>query len=395
MRGNITRRGKASWRIKFDVGVGDDGKRLIEYRTVRGTKRDAEAELAKRLNEIDEGRYVASTVETVGSYAEHWLENIAPATRSPITVSRYRTLIVTHIVPGLGQVALQSLDGTKIDAFYAGLRISGRWYGGGLSSMTLHHLHSVLSQILESAVKARKLMRSPIADVQTKPKPKTKQIAVLNENELANLLDHLRSKGHSLYMPTLLASMTGLRRGEVLGLRWRDIDFAKGTLQVAQAIEEIGGELTIKPPKTERSRRTIKLPAALVPELTRHRKEQSELRLKLGLGKDTADLVFTSPLGAMMNPNYLSESFSFEVRAAGLKSVTFHGLRHTHITHLLKSGVPVHAVSARAGHSKPSVTLNTYSHLLGGEDDHAADSADEMLKRVLGANPVPIRKNSP
>jgi integrase len=395
MRGNITRRGKSSWRIKFDVGADETGKRLIQYQTVHGSKKDAQAELAKRLTEFAEGRYVAPTVETVASYAEHWLEHIAPATRSPITVSRYRTLIVTHIIPGLGDKALQSLDGVRIDKFYAGLRTNGRWYGGGLSSMTLHHLHSVLSQILESAVKARKLARSPIADVQTKPKPKTKQIEVLNEIELATLLDHLRDKGHPLYLPVLLASATGLRRGEVLGLRWQDIDFAKETLQVAQAVEKIGGKLHIKAPKTARSRRTIKLPAALVPELTRHRKEQSELRLKLGLGKNSADLVFTTPLGAMMNPNYLSESFSFEVKAAGLKPVTFHGLRHTHITHLLKSGVPVHVVSARAGHSKPAVTLNTYSHLLGGEDDLAADSADETLKRVLGANPVPIHKSNP
>ena len=137
-------------------------------------------------------------------------------------------------------------------------------------------------------------------------------------------------------------------------------------------MEYVGGKLSVKPPKTERSARTIKLPASVLPELERHRKEQLEQRLRLGLG-GRPELVCTSPLGDMLDPNYVTDTFVKEVAAAGLKPITFHGLRHTHITLLLKSGVPVHVVSARAGHAKASITLDTYSHLLGGEDDHAAD----------------------
>jgi integrase len=181
-----------------------------------------------------------------------------------------------------------------------------------------------------------------------------------------------------------------LRRGEVLGLRWHDIDFTKGTLQVTQSVEVIGGEICLTEPKTDRSRRTLKLPASLLPELTRHRKEQAELRLRLGLGK--ADLVFTSPEGAMLNPTVFSETFARQVRSAGVRATKFHGLRHLHISHLLKSGEPVHVVSARAGHARPSITLDAYSHLLGGEDDQAAEQADNMLRRALGANPVPTRR---
>jgi len=203
----------------------------------------------------------------------------------------------------------------------------------------------------------------------------------LDEAELAKLIAHLR--GHWLYMPTLLAAYTGLRRGEVLGLRWRDIDFDAGTLQVAQAVEIIGGKVELVEPKTERSRRVVKLPASLLPELARHRKEQSALRLKLGLGKDNANLVFTSAEGVIISPTVFSVAFMREVLAAGVKRTKFHGLRHLHITHLLKSGVPVHVVSARAGHARPSVTLDTYAHLLGAEDDDAANLAEEMLQRVL------------
>ena len=159
---------------------------------MRGTKKDAETALAKRLTEISDGRYVPRTVETVGSYALHWLDHIAPATRSAVTVARYRSIVTAHIVPNIGGIPLQALDGGRIDRFYAHLRANGRRFGGGLSSMTLHHVHTLLGQILTSAVKARKLARSPIGDVQTKPKPKRSDVAVLDENEIATLLDHLR-----------------------------------------------------------------------------------------------------------------------------------------------------------------------------------------------------------
>ena len=319
-----------------------------------------------------EGSYVARTVETV-SYCRHWIENIAPTSRAAITLERYNTLLRAHIIPGLGAIELQKLDGTAIDKFYASRREMG------LASLTLRHIHSLLGQIFASAVKAKKLIRSPTADIQTKPKAKRRdKIEVLDEAELAALLDHL--KGHWLYTPTLLAASTGLRRGEVVGLRWQDIDMKLGTLQVTQAVEQVGGKLNLKTPKTARSARTIKIPAALVAELERHRKEQLEQRLKLGLG-GRPELVFTSPLGEMLQPNSFSEAFAN--KAVAIKPVTFHCLRHTHITLLLKSGVPVHIVSARAGHAKPSITLDTYCHLLGGEDNDAAKQAEAILLRVL------------
>ena len=381
-RGNITKRGRSSWRIKFDCGTDEEGRRQYHVETVKGTKADAQAVLAKRLNELAEGRHVNRSGETVESYAMHWLENIAPTDRCAATVERYRSLIRAHIIPGLGEIALQSLDGPTLDRFYARCRTKGRRDGKGLSPMTVRHVNALLSQVLKSAVLANLIASSPIAKAQTKPKkPKRSKIEVLDESELVALLDHLR--GHWLYMPVLIAAYTGLRRGEVLGLRWRDIDLAKGTLQVSQAVEVIGGELHITTPKTERSHRTITLPAALVPELVQHRKAQSEQRMKLGLGKDQADLVFTTGEGRMITPAVLSITFTNAVAAVGIKPITFHGLRHGHITYLLRSGVPVHIVSARAGHARASITLDTYSHLMTGDDAAAAMQADEMLRRAL------------
>jgi integrase len=171
-----------------------------------------------------------------------------------------------------------------------------------------------------------------------------------------------------------------MRRGEVLAVRWRDVDLDRATLQVAQVAELAGKKFSLKEPKTERSRRTITLPDRLVEELKVYRKEHAGLCLRLGLGK--VDLVFPHwPDGGLRNPSHFTKAFSREVAAAKLPHITFHGLRHTHITHLLRSGVPVHVVSARAGHASPTVTLNIYAHVLPGQQEQAANIIDAASTR--------------
>lgn len=383
MRGNITRRGQSSWRLKFDLGRDPaTGKRLTEYVTVRGTKKEAQAELTRRLNQFEEGQYVLRTGETVAEYARHWLAAIAPANASAKTLERYGEIVEKHIIPQLGNTVLQKLDGTRIDDFYLHLRTAGRADGkGGLADQTVKHIHRLLSQILSSAVKARKLRHSPMEAVQTTPKVRAEEIQVLDDDELSALLRYL--KGRTLYMPVMVAASTGMRRGEVLALRWKDIDLDRATLQVRQVVEETKAGLAIKEPKTDRSRRTIALPARLVQEIRQHRKQQAELRLRLGLGKDDRDLVFPTMDGNMRVPRAFSKEFARIADKAGVGHVTFHGLRHTHITHLLRSGVPVHVVSARAGHANPAVTLNIYAHMLPGQQEGAAAIVDTALNAAL------------
>ena len=266
MRGNITRRGKTSWRLKFDVGVDAAGKRLIEYETVRGTTKDAQETLARHLAEIADGKIVRRSSETLAEYARLWASAIAPARTSGKTLERYNEIIENHIAPYLGTIALKDLDGPVIDRFYTHCRTSGRRDGaGGLSQQTVHHIHRLLSQILASAEKARRIRQSPIGDVQTRPKARKADIQVLDDAELAALFRYL--DGRPLYMPVMLAASTAMRRGEVLAVRWRDIDFDKATLQVAQVVELVARKVSLKKPKTERSRRSIALPDRLVEEL--------------------------------------------------------------------------------------------------------------------------------
>ena len=382
MRGNITRRGKTSWRLKFDLGADPaTGERRIEYVTVRGSKKDAEAELSRRLNQVEEGGYVNRSDATIGEYARHWAATIAPSRAAPKTLERYVEIIEKHIVPQIGTVALQKLTGSRVDEFYQHLRTNGRRNRkGGLAAQTVQHIHRLLSQILSSAVKAGALRISPMAAVQTTPKVRREEVHILDDAQLGTLLKHL--KGRAIYMPVLMAASTGMRRGEILALRWSDIDLDRQTLQVAQVVEQTSDGLAIKEPKTDRSRRTIALPARLIPELRQHRRAQSELRLKLGQGKSANDLVFPTWEGELRSPQSFSKEFAREVDACDL-DVTFHGLRHTHITHLLRSGVPVHVVSARAGHANPTVTLNIYAHLLPGQQEGAAAVVDAALRTAL------------
>lgn len=383
MKGSLTRRGKESWRLKFDLGRDPiTGKRRTEYVTVRGTKRKAQTELTHRLNAMEEGGYVEASKVTLADYARHWIDNIAPASAAPKTMERYREIVEKHIVPQLGAIEVQKLEGANIDTFYQHLRIAGRCDGkGGLAPQTVMHIHRRLSAILKSAVKAKKLRANPMDAVQTTPKVRQQEAKVLDDNDLAKLFSYL--KGRALYMPVMAAAATGMRRGEVLALRWRDIDLSKAELHVRQVAEQTKDDLRIKEPKTERSRRTIALPDRLVSELREHRKEQSAHRLRLGLGKDERDLVFPTWDGAMRSPRSFTKEFSREIAAAGLSHVTFHGLRHTHITHLLRNGVPVHVVSQRAGHANPTVTLNVYSHVMPGDQEGAAAVINAALQSAL------------
>jgi integrase len=372
MRGNITRRGRRSWRLKYDVGVGPDGKRQIVYKTVKGTRKNAETELARLLTDLAQGRYIARSIETVETYARHWLTNIAPSKSGPSSLAQYESVLRTHILPELGAIELQKLDGGTIDRLYAHCRERG------LAPVTVGNLHAMLKRILKSAVKAGKLASSPMERVQTAPNAKSREVEVLDEEQIGRLLHHLN--GHWLYLPTLLTIHTGLRRGEVCGLRWKDLN--SGRLQVTQAIGRVGNKIGVTTLKTKRSRRSVTLPAGLLADLAGHKKVQAVMRLRLGLGKDAADLMFTMPDGKPLHPVVLSHTFAQKVREAGLPPTKFHGLRHFHVSYLLKSGVPVHVVSARAGHANASVTLNTYAHLIGGEDERAAEQADKLFEAI-------------
>jgi len=378
MRGNITRRGKSSWRLKFDLGTDPaTGARRTEYATVRGTKKEAEAELTKRLSQIDGGTYAARTGETVAEHVRAWLTSnldLAETTRE-----RFGRLIEKQIVPHLGPVRLQQLRPSEVSAWHSTLRKSGGKDGRPLSPATVRQAHRVLHLALGNALEDEKVARN-VASGRKLPKAAAKATSILQEGEIAPVLAAL--EGHWLHPIVVLAVGTGMRQGEIMGLHWRDVDLDVGTVHVAHSLEQTKTHgLRLKKPKTKAGVRTISLPASAVVALKAHRSQQLEQRLALGLGKPgRGALVFCNHDGDPIAPSRVSGTWRDFVDARKLPKVRFHDLRHTHASALIDSGLDVVKISHRLGHASPVVTLSVYAHLFKRSDDGAADVIEAAMR---------------
>jgi integrase len=384
MKGHIRRRSESSWELKYDVERDGGGRRTV-YRSFKGSKRQAQTELARLLTQAAEGTHVDPTKLTVEKYLrarfEHWK---VAKTISPITAQRYGELIDLHIVPCIGARSLQRLNTQDIETWHATLMVSGRkgrkGYAdkeGGLSARTVGHAHRLLSKALNEAMKHGLVARN-VCRLQGAPKVTTKEVEILTPeqvNELPTLLH-----GHVLEAPALISLHTGMRRGELLALRWENVDFEEEKILVRESMEQTRAGLRFKGPKTKAGKRDITLPAIVVDILQAHRKRELERRLRMGQGKPGGrDLVFPAWDGTPWAPNNLSSDWSKLAHELGL-GVSFHALRHTHASFLLDLGnVDVVTISKRLGHSSPAVTLAIYAHLIRQDDRKAAHAIDTAL----------------
>lgn len=381
MRGNITRRGDRSWRLKFEVGERDAaGKRQTRFVTVRGTKKDAERELTRLLGQLEDGTFVEPSKLTVAEFLERWLSDHAKDRVSAKTFERYAEIVRKHLAPALGAHLLRNLPPLQIQGYYGKALASGRRNGrGGLSAQTVKHHHRVLSQALRQAVRWRLLHSNP-CDFADPPRPVRHEMRIIDEAGAGALLGAI--DGSALHVPVLLALTTGMRRGEVLGLRWKDVDIERRALSVTQTLEQTKDALAFKEPKTERSRRTIALPALTAEALRRHRAKQAEHRLRVGPAYADRDLVCCRADGEPLSPRAVSKAFAELASKRGLK-LRFHDLRHSHISHLLAAGVHPKVASERAGHASVSITLDVYSHVIPGMQEDAASKIDAALRAHL------------
>ncbi len=380
MKGHIRKRGERSWELKFDLPHSrHSGDRRTAYHTFHGTKRQAQDELARLISEAKGGRRLEPSKLTLAEYLDQWLDAMSPSV-TPQTHEWAEYLVRSHIAKRLGGIPLQELQPLDIQQFIAELLESGRCNGkGGLSVRTVRHIVSTLSQAMRQAVDWGMITQNPVSRAKM-PKPEHRDVQVLDTAGIVSLLD--TAKSTRLYVPILLAVCTGMRRGELLALRWEDIDLDSGVLSVNRSLEQARGELRFKAPKTKTSQRRVTLPNLAIEALRRHRVNQLKERMALGLGRDDCALAFTTVTGHPYWPKNFSKAFAKIVKRAGL-DCTLHGLRHTHASQLLRDGVPVQTVSARLGHANPSITLGVYAHLLPGMEQEAAMRTDEALKKAL------------
>jgi integrase len=377
MRGNITRRGKSSWRVKFDVGTDAvSGERRTRYVTIRGKRQDAERELARFLNEAHNGTLIEPSKITVAEYLRTWLNNAHEL--SPKTAERYRQLAEQQIIPQLGAVQLQKLKTSQVQDWHGLIMKAGGKDGRALSARTVGHAHRVLHRALQRAVENETLSRN-VASVIRPPNVEAQEVEILSADEIRSVLAKL--EGHALRPIVALALATGMRRGELLALRWEDLDLDGAKVRIERSLEETAAGLRFKAPKTKHGRRMISLPTSAVEALRIHRFKQLELRIALGQGKPDADvLVFSTIEGAPLSPDNLSRDWRRVVAAMHMPRVKFHSLRHSHASALIASGLDVLTVSRRLGHGSPVVTLNTYAHLFAKTDEKAAEAIEAALR---------------
>jgi len=384
MKGHIRKRGKRSWAVIIDLGRDANGKRHQKWHTVHGAKRDAQRELADLLSSLNKGDYVEPSRMKVSEYLDRWLSEYAKLNVSPKTYERYTDIISRNIKPALGEYHLSKLRPLHIQSFYTDALTQGRKDGrGGLSAQTVLHFHRVLRKALQQAVKWQLLARNPTEAVEP-PRPQRKEMQVVDEAGTARLLHAV--EGMRLYMPVLLAVMTGMRRGEILALRWQDTDLEKGQVAVRRSLEQTRDGLRFKQPKTGKGMRSVALPGIAIQVLRRHKTEQAQERLKLGPAYEDNDLVCPCPDGKPWPPDSLSTAFAGLIRRSDLPRIRFHDLRHSHATQLLRHGIHPKVVSERLGHSKVGITLDTYSHVLPGMQEEAASKVDTALRLAIERN---------
>lgn len=379
MRGHIRRRSKGSWEITVDIGRDPvTGKRLRHFESIRGAKKDAERRLRELLHSLEYGGYAKPMRITLGAWLNDWLNSYVKTKCSPRTLDGYHTIVKHHLTVNLGMIPLSQLRPQHIQEFYAHALEDGRVDGkGGLSARSVLHIHRILFQALNYAVRQGLLISNPAGFVDP-PRAKKPKMKALIPQEVAVLLNVARD---TRYYPIIYAAVnTGLRQAELLGLQWRDTDLELASLSITQVLYKRRGICQFKEPKSEHSRRRLDLTPSLAVFLRQYRVEKETECLLLGKSLGENDLVFGDVSGTPINPGTLTHNFARIARRAGLPGVRFHDLRHTFASLMLLAGIHPKIVSEMLGHSSVAFTLDVYSHVIDGLQKAAVKRLDEVLR---------------
>ena len=371
MRGSIVRRGD-SWRLRFDVGPRANGKRATRSITVRGTKKEAQQKLAEAISSVGQGSYVEPSKTPVAAFVRARIDQWEAAGEiTARTAQRYRQLTENQIAPHIGTTPLQKLSRLDVEGWHTTLR------NGGLAPRTVGHAHRLLGAALRDAERDGLVLRN-VCKLQKAPRIADTEMAIVRD--LPGFIDKLR--GTRLYVPAMLALFTGTRVGEILALRWNQVDLDRKTIAVRAALEWTKAHgIRFKAPKSKAGRRDITLPDILVGVLREHRRAMLELRMQFGAGRLPDDaLLFANLAGEPLQPSNVSSDWGEIASRIGAPEITFHGLRHSHASQLISAGVDIVTISKRLGHARPSTTLQIYAHMFTRDDSKAADAINAVIK---------------
>lgn len=370
MRGHVGQNATAgTWFITYDEPRAADGRRRQRKKSGFKSQRGAERYLTSALASIDQGSYVSTDSGTVGQFL---LDEFLPS-QGHLRASTRRTYegyLRNRIVPGIGQVQLGDLRPSHLQRLYADL------VAAGLSPQTVRHVHAIVRRAFNRAVDWGRLPLTPVRGLDL-PRTHRRELRTWSPTEAKTFLQSVAGDRDGALYTVLLTS--GLRRGELLGVRWADVRWHDNALQITQQLVQSGKELHIGPPKTRRSERVVALDDNTMQVLRQHRAKQAEEQLAWGPGYTTSGLIFTREDGSCCIPSSVSRRWLTLQEGLDLPRLRLHDARHTHATLALEAGVPLTVVSERLGHSTITLTANTYGHVRPAVAREAADKVGGLL----------------
>jgi len=371
MRGHIVKRYKDSYTVVLHVGKDPaTGKPKYQWISVKGTKKDAEKKLAELLHQLDTGNFTKPAKTTMGEYLERWISDYRP-NLSPRGYERYIGIIKQHLIPALGSITLTQLRPEHLQKHYTTKQ------NEGLSPRTVRYHHAVIHVALKTAVQWGLINRNP-ADAVTIPRIRRNEMETWVETEVVQFIEAAKSSPY--YVLVYTALFTGMRRSELLGLRWGDVDLILGQIHVSRGLHHLkNGSYIFTEPKSAKSRRTIALPPTVTLLLKEHHEKWKLEGLVHGVVSKDDDLVFCTTEGKPLRPNTVTRAWSTLAKKAGVKVIRLHDARHTHASIMLKQGIHPKIVQERLGHSSIQMTLDTYSHVAPGLQEAAAARFDEFI----------------
>jgi integrase len=369
VKGHIRERSPGKWAIILDDR--QSGTRKRRWHSFEGSRRQAQIECARLIAQLQNGSAIEPNKLTVSIFLDRWLDTIKPQV-SPKTLERYESIVRANIKPAIGGIKLAKLQPMQISAAYSAALAR-------LAPRTVNHIHRTLSQALKQAVRWRLLPRNPCDDCDP-PKVDPREMKVWDIATMATALEMARP--WQVHIPTVLAALCGLRRGEIAALKWRHVDLARAQLSVTESAEQTRAGVRYKSPKNGKGR-TVALPAIVIAELQAHRLRQAESLLSLGVRVNDDTFVCAREDGKPQQPNSIGHAWDRFVAESKLPRIRFHDLRHSHATVMLKSNVHPKIVSERLGHSRVALTMDVYSHVIPGMQQEAAAAIDAAFDRAL------------
>lgn len=367
--GSIYKRKDGRWASTINLGLQDGKNRRKTF--YGNTRQEVQEKLADALHTLNQGLPITTERLTVGHFIENWLEDSVKPSVRPNTYASYSQLARLYILPYMGRISLEKLSPQQLQ-FFLNKRVAD-----GLSPRTVQYTHAVLRRALGQATKWGLVPRN-VALLVDLPRMSAREIEPLSPEQIKIFLNEIR--GDRLEPLYLVAMGVGLRKGELLGLRWEDVDLVAETLNIRVALQRIEGSPQLVDLKTRRSRRTIVLPQLVVKSLGSRRVRQIEERLAAGDGWQESGLVFTTAIGTPLDPRNLTRHFHQTLEKSGLPRQRFYDLRHTCASLMLAQGIQPRVLMEILGHSQISLTMNTYAHVMPQLEREAAEKMDAALK---------------